>query len=302
MQTSQDVCVSVPQDSPQVISHDVITVIEEESTSGSNGKHPILSLQIPAKPMVFTNFQGGEASLPPQPSSRCGTSSSGGFLRGLSFKKKSSSPDGEKSYLLNSDTQVVSGSPTVTHVMSKFNWTRCTSLPGPALESSPSVATPASARTSSEQQKKTAVHKNVMRSLSVPGRNVVIVRSLSYAASKENGQSGLDNNQITPVSPGNENDEEIEEEEAICRICYDTCDAGNTLKMECSCKGALRLIHEECAVKWFSIRRNKTCEVCGHEVSNLPVTLLRASSIAAGSNGQQINHRTVNSRDRKSVV
>lgn len=300
MQSSQEVCISVAHDreSPQVICHDGITLNEEQSTSGSNGKQPNLFLQIPPKPVMFSHFQGGEASFQPQVSSRSGATSSGGFLRGLSFKKKSNSPDGEKSYLLNSDTQAVAGSPTLVHIKSNFNWTRCTSLPGPSSQFSPSVATPASARTASEQQKsnKDALHKNVLRSLSVPGRNVVIVRSLSCAASKENGQSGVDNNQITPASPENDDDEEIPEEEAICRICYDACDEGNTLKMECSCKGALRLIHEQCAVKWFSIRKNKTCEVCGHEVLNLPVTLLRASSNVQGTNTQQVNHRTVNSR------
>ncbi|XP_004486075.1 uncharacterized protein [Cicer arietinum] len=272
----------MPQNQPSTPHqpHQTDTGLDKEiSDSGTSGRRPDISLQVPPRPLGF-----------------------GSTLRALSFKRKANVviADGERSSLLNSDPKTAAESTNMASI-SEIVWSRCTSLPvrhGQNVLVSPTVSTPVSARTYTEQQQikpPKDVKSKVSRSLSVPGRNLVIVRSVSFNIRSEQEQEDTNDDQITPVPVEVVDDEEIPEEEAVCRICLDVCDERNTFKMECSCKGDLTLVHEECLIKWFSTKGNKKCEVCGQEVQNLPVTLLRVSSSVQQRNRQLQDHRSLSS-------
>jgi hypothetical protein len=84
---------------------------------------------------------------------------------------------------------------------------------------------------------------------------------------------------------GDDGGEDIPEEEAVCRICMvELSEGSDTMKLECSCKGELALAHKACAMKWFTIKGTRTCEVCKQDVRNLPVTLLRVQSVQREAN------------------
>lgn len=139
------------------------------------------------------------------------------------------------------------------------------------------------------------VQKHMARSRSVPNLNkeACIKRMDSFfrVIPSTPRVKEIDPTSPTPSSTANADEDEsdggedIPEEEAVCRICFvELCEGGETLKMECSCKGELALAHKECAIKWFSIKGNKTCDVCHQDVQNLPVTLLRIQSTARNPN------------------
>ncbi|XP_031496640.1 uncharacterized protein LOC116261869 [Nymphaea colorata] len=216
--------------------------------------------------------------------------------RGLSSPRASvqtdSAIDGESSLLLNKDCEPgstprgLSNRVLVARVLSVFS-NRSLSLP---VRRESDISSPISGsvrqarclrQTTSNISKTPA---KVSRSLSVPPRSVILVRNASFPASM--AVTGSENNGPVHIEIG---DEEIPEDEAVCRICLIGLSEvdGNPLKLECSCKGDLALAHEECAVKWFRIRGNKLCDICGQEVQNLPVTLLRVQSSVENNSRQQ---------------
>ncbi|XP_048618770.1 probable E3 ubiquitin-protein ligase MARCHF10 isoform X4 [Brassica napus] len=260
---------------------------EDVSSSLQSGTH--LDLSIPSRPKSSLKSTSSFKSVT--------TSSPRGILRNLSFKKKAvvPHPESERSSLLSPylmetpiKTIITSGSTTSPY------WKRCLSLPSRhASKLSPVPAEPPNEKGEKEDcilLQKDSTYPSVTRSLSMPGRNIVIVRSISFDNHKAHVSSEANADQTSPV-PTEETDEEIPEEEAVCRICLDVLEEGNTLKMECSCKGDLRLVHEACAIKWFSTKGTRTCDVCRQEVQNLPVTLLRVPTANQTNNrrarGQQ---------------
>ncbi|XP_010420652.1 PREDICTED: probable E3 ubiquitin-protein ligase MARCH10 [Camelina sativa] len=220
-----------------------------------------------------------------------------GILRNLSLKRKSSLPNYERRLLLSpSVSETSSEKPLVASSITSPYWKRCLSLPSTnAARLSMAASTPpvSAVVVHSEQPKsnKDSVHASVSRSLSMPGRNKVIVRAVSFDDNKNHISNEASGDQITPV-PAEETEEEIPEEEAVCRICLDVCEEGNTLKMECSCKGDLRLVHEHCAIKWFSTKGTRTCDVCRQEVRNLPVILLRVPTINQLTNRRELTQQS----------
>ncbi|KAK4278721.1 hypothetical protein QN277_016528 [Acacia crassicarpa] len=252
--------------------------------------------------VVLQPSPGSSRGLPPRSNLARVKSSMRSLLPQRSLKAKNCSPDCEREVLIVSDI------PSSDGALDKPSTSRSLSLnkvlfPSSAKASNSLPVTPI-ANTVAEtvhgshlgsdpdlsvRFTKMEVKHHMTRSFSVP----VNIKSSSL---KRTGSSGLIRVISARRHPAAVNDysidktsvpeiaiedatEDIPEKEAVCRICLmELGEGGDTLKMECSCRGDLALAHQECAVKWFSIKGNKTCDVCNQEVRNLPVTLLKIQS------------------------
>ncbi|XP_058746968.1 uncharacterized protein LOC131619938 isoform X2 [Vicia villosa] len=278
--------------------------IETPKTTQQEAKEDFLRINIPLTPsprrVIFSPCTSPgfiPNSDPPDPSSSTNRPTlKKSLIPKLSFKFKNTTSEIEKAAFLalEGSSTVSSKKPFLSRTLSriKLKGRKTSSLPAsPVLRSNPASvhggkAYPAMA---SEKDPRLPIH----RSRSVPaftgedtsvGGRFRIFRMIPQSNEKISTATFA-------ASPTGENvetedgGEDIPEEEAVCRICMvELGEGAENFKLECSCKGELSLAHKECAVKWFGIKGNRTCDVCKQEVQNLPVTLLRLHSANLQSN------------------
>ncbi|PKA52340.1 E3 ubiquitin-protein ligase MARCH6 [Apostasia shenzhenica] len=294
-----------------------------ETSSKHHSRRPNLpSLQVPERSLQNSQINWTKISFPPsasinstrsslptRPSSAKVKTSIRNLLPQCSFKTKNSIPEGDKTNLLLSSTpsQGQRNRVTTSKVFSLTRVLSSVSLKG--THSLPATPFGNSALEFSRDRHVINIppaeqgQKQMTRSLSVPG-------NVKGKALRRSDSVGLV--RVIPVTPhpiivdniaeaeiteaANDEGEDIPEEEAVCRICLiELGEGGETFKLECSCKGELALAHKDCAIKWFSIKGNKMCDVCQQEVQNLPVTLLRLQ------NPQTANGRPANELRQREV-
>ncbi|KAI4308617.1 hypothetical protein L6164_031673 [Bauhinia variegata] len=281
----------------------------QEASSKRQSRRPSLpSLQIPAMSLESTSSSLASADssslsslgssrggLPLKPNSAKGKPSRRSLLPQWSSKKKYDSQDCQRTVLIVPDTPPSHhpvGRPSTSRILSlnkvPFPSSTKATQSLPATPTANSVVETVNGRRlcSVLDSSKKDVKQLITRSFSVPvnirttSLRCTTSSSLIRVISARSLTSAVESNSsyVAPVHEMVNKDaaEDIPEEEAVCRICLvELGEGGDTLKMECSCKGELALAHKQCAVKWFSIKGNKICDVCKHDVRNLPVKLLK---------------------------
>lgn len=251
------------------------------------------TIEVPSVPSP--NSSSSRAGLPPRPNSAKFKSSVRSLLPQRSFKAKNIAHDGEKTVLILQDTPSSDGpldkpSTSRSFSLNKIFFPSSTKV----AHSLPATPTATTALDSVQERKlniqpnnsKSRTQQKMTRSFSVPlnikvrtlrrtesGGLIRVISVSTRSAAVE--RISVNDDPATDIAT-EEAGEDIPEEEAVCRICLvELGEGGDMFKLECSCKGELALAHKECAVKWFTIKGNKTCDVCKQDVQNLPVTLLK---------------------------
>ncbi|XP_003563408.1 uncharacterized protein LOC100839069 [Brachypodium distachyon] len=297
-----------------------------QSAAGHNSRRPNLSLQIPVRTLenhiptstrinISPSPSSMRTGLPPRPNSARPKSSIKNITPQRSFRLRSSTQEGDRTNLLvpgtasegSQDNPTAPSSFSFRKVINSLSAKRTYSLPVTPVATSEKASSPGIQIDNKPTTSNEEVQTQIRRSLSVPGnrKNRSLRRADSLGVIRvipttprpvPADMTALhDGVEETVEAPG-DGGEDIPEEEAVCRICLiELNEGGETLKMECSCKGELALAHQDCAVKWFSIKGNKICDVCRQEVQNLPVTLLRIPT-------QTVNRRLVNGGAQQRVA
>ncbi|CAI9777148.1 unnamed protein product [Fraxinus pennsylvanica] len=276
---------------------------EDATLMQQNTRRPNLSsLEIPVRSLESTLYDfaridipsptSTKAGLPPRPNSARLISSVKSLLPQKSVRGKHPTQEGEKTVLIIPDTPILDKPSTSrSFSLNKFLFspsTKTHSLPVTPMANAVPKPLEENHVDGHSKLHKYEVRKHMTRSFSVP----VNVRTRSLRQTDSSGglirvisvvqRSSTNDNASPDISPETEAISNLKQLIPnglllpVCRICFvELGEGGETLKMECSCKGDLALAHKECAVKWFSIKGNKTCDVCKQDVRNLPVTLLK---------------------------
>ncbi|KAK3227350.1 hypothetical protein Dsin_007212 [Dipteronia sinensis] len=251
-----------------------------------------MQIDVPSVPSPTSS----RAGLPPRPNSAKFKSSVRNLLPQRSFRSKNMSQDGEKTVLIIPDTPPSDGPPDKPSTSRSFSLNKvffpssmkvAHSLPAtPRADSGPDSVQERHLH-SQPDISKLGVQQHMRRSFSVPVNIKVrslrrtesgggLIRVIAATPRPDAVERNSPNDDLATEIGDKDAGEDIPEEEAVCRICLvELGEGGETFKMECSCKGELALAHQECTIKWFSIKGNRTCDVCKQDVRNLPVTLFK---------------------------
>ncbi|XP_058757543.1 uncharacterized protein LOC131630814 isoform X2 [Vicia villosa] len=284
----QNLLLEIPTRTPEECSQDYVAV-----------KIPMTPSPTPKRVNFLMSSRSVDAPINNSPGSATsrGKSSLRNILPKLSFRSRTPVADNEKT---NTSTMEVSSSgprekPLISRSLSLSKiftprMKRTSSLPSEEIGHSNTESTHGGNGSVGGPLSKRETRLKIARSLSMPANNKKdksLRRMDSFFRVVSSTPRVKEGNEFSRTSPTKDTEiedaddgEDIAEEEAVCRICLvELCEGGETFKLECSCKGELALAHQECAIKWFSIKGNRTCDVCKEDVRNLPVTLLRIQSV-----------------------